>query len=261
MLDSLEQKLQQMLHESSSSSVQKRKRKKRRKRRTPRTSSRSSCGRAFRRQTAVGMFSGSPGDFLLRAVFPSVVVRPEMPCIMAGMDLKDRLQWHLQGWVLLVLMLLALCSFPWLAGPECSAFWAGMDQKDSCSGPDNAGIAGGSAPRAVSSLRQAHDARHHGQHALEGQLPEAFRKLEFLGDVVFFCGPLYLEVTCSSCLPEEYMLLLFREMTPGIVFVFSTPLCSTVDTCSASVYEAFWKNFTRRSSSRLSPYSALSLVR
>ena len=139
---------------------------------------------------------------------------------------------------------------------------AGMDQKDSCSGTDNAGVTGDSAPRAVSSLRQAHDARHHGRHAPEGQLPEAFRKLAFLGDdVVFFYGPLYLEVTCSSCLPEEFMLLLFRETTPGMVSVVSTPLCSTVDTCSASVYEAFWKNFTRRSSSRLSPYSALSLVR
>ena len=88
-LDSLEQKLQQMLHESSSSAVQKRKRKKRRKRRTPRTSSRSSCGRAFRRQRQWHV-PGSPGDFLLRAVFPSIVVRREMPCIMAGMDLKDR---------------------------------------------------------------------------------------------------------------------------------------------------------------------------
>ena len=67
----------------------KRKRKKRRKRRTPRTSSRPLCGRARRRQWQ-WYFSGSPGDVLLRAVFPSVVVRNEMPCIMAGMDLKDR---------------------------------------------------------------------------------------------------------------------------------------------------------------------------
>ena len=67
----------------------KRKRKKRRKRRTPRTSSRSLRGRARRRQRQWHV-SGSPGDVLLRAVFPSVVVRPEMPCIMAGMDLKDR---------------------------------------------------------------------------------------------------------------------------------------------------------------------------
>ena len=85
-----------------------------------------------------------------------------------------------------------------------------MDQKDSCSGMDKAGIAGDSAPRAVSSLRQAHDAWHRGRHAPEGQLPEAFRKLEFLGDdVVLFYGPLYLEVTCSSCLPEEYRVASF----------------------------------------------------
>ena len=63
----------------------KRKRKKRRKRRTPRTSSRSLCGRARRRQRQWPV-SGSPGDVLLRAVFPST----EMPCTMAGMDLKDR---------------------------------------------------------------------------------------------------------------------------------------------------------------------------
>ena len=39
-------------------------------------------------------------------------------------------------------------------------------------------------------------------------------------------------------------LLLFREMTPGMVSVFSTLLGSTADTCSASVYEDCWKNFT-----------------
>ena len=65
--------------------------------------------------------------------------------------------------------------------------------------------------------------------------------------MVLFYGPLYLDVLCSNCLPEEYMLLLFREMTPGLVSVFSTLLGSTADTCTASVYEAFWKNFTRRS--------------
>ena len=65
--------------------------------------------------------------------------------------------------------------------------------------------------------------------------------------MVLFYGPLYLDVICSSCLPEEYMLLLFREMTSGMVSVFSTLLGSTADTCMASVYEAFWKNFSRRS--------------
>ena len=62
-LDSLEQKLQQMLHESSSSAVRKRKRKrKKRKRRTPRTSSRSSCGPARRRQRQLHTpYAGFPG--------------------------------------------------------------------------------------------------------------------------------------------------------------------------------------------------------
>ena len=40
-------------------------------------------------------------------------------------------------------------------------------------------------------------------------------------------------------------MLLFREMTPRMDSIFSTLLGSTADTCSASVYEAFWKNFTR----------------
>ena len=68
----------------------KRKRKKRRKRRTPRTSSRSSCGRSRRRQRQwLACNAGFPGDVPLRAVFPSVVVWPEMRGIMAGMDQMD----------------------------------------------------------------------------------------------------------------------------------------------------------------------------
>ena len=84
--DSLEQKFQQLLYESSSSTVRKRKRKrkKRRKRRTPRTSSRSSCGRARRRQRQWHFsFVGFLGDV---PVFPSVSGRLVMLCIMAGMD-------------------------------------------------------------------------------------------------------------------------------------------------------------------------------
>ncbi len=64
----------------------KKKRKKRRKKNLPKTSSSRGPARRQQRQWHV---SGSPGDVLLRAVFPSVVVRPEMPCIMAGMDLRD----------------------------------------------------------------------------------------------------------------------------------------------------------------------------
>ena len=64
----------------------KRKRKKRKKRRLPRFSSRSLRGRAHRRQRQWhALYSGFPGDVPLRAVFPSVVFRPEMPGILAGM--------------------------------------------------------------------------------------------------------------------------------------------------------------------------------
>ena len=44
-------------------------------------------------------------------------------------------------------------------------------------------------------------------------------------------------------LPEEYRFAFFWEMTPGMVSVFSTLLGSTADTCSASVYEAFFEEF------------------
>ena len=68
----------------------KKKRKKRRKRRTPRTSSRSLRGRARRRFWQWhARNAGFPGDVPLRAMLPSVVVRPEMLGIMAGMDQKD----------------------------------------------------------------------------------------------------------------------------------------------------------------------------
>ena len=61
---------------------------------------------------------------------------------------------------------------------------AGMDQKDSCSGMYKASFSG-VAPRAV--------------------LPEAYRKIGLCGIWrLFFFGPLYLEVTCSS-LPEKYI--------------------------------------------------------
>ena len=68
----------------------KRKRTKRRKKKLPRTSSNSSSGRARRRlRQWHARFAGFAGDVTVRAVFPSVVARPEMLGIMAGMDLKD----------------------------------------------------------------------------------------------------------------------------------------------------------------------------
>ena len=57
-----------------------------------------------------------------------------------------------------------------------------------------------------------------------------------LGMRTLFRCPLYLVVNCSSYLPEEYRLLPFREMTLGMVSVFSAELGSTVDTCGASVW-------------------------
>ena len=49
---------------------------------------------------------------------------------------------------------------------------------------------------------------------------------------------LYLVVNCSSYLPGEYRSIPFREVTPGMVSVFSAQLGSTSDTYGASVYEA-----------------------
>ena len=68
----------------------KRKRKKRRKRRLPCSPRPLLRGRAHRRlRQWNARYAGFPG-YVVRAVFPSVVVRPEMPCTMAGMDQKDR---------------------------------------------------------------------------------------------------------------------------------------------------------------------------
>ena len=68
---------------SSSSAGKRRKRKKKRKRRLPRSQRAFLRGRSRRRQPQWHV-SGSPGDILLHAVFPSVVNRHEMPCIMSG---------------------------------------------------------------------------------------------------------------------------------------------------------------------------------
>ena len=77
-------------------------------------------------------------------------------------------------------------------------------------------------------------------------MPEAYRKIGFSGRRrwYFFYGPLYLAVTCRSCLPEEYRVASFPgEMT--MVSILSTLLGLTADTCSASVYGVVWTNFTR----------------
>ena len=55
-----------------------------------------------------------------------------------------------------------------------------------------------------------------------------------------FLRPLVSGSHLFELLPEEYRVASFREMTPGMVSVFSTLLGATADTCSASVYEAFF---------------------
>ena len=58
-----------------------------------------------------------------------------------------------------------------------------------------------------------------------------------------FLRPLVSESHLFELLPEEYGVAYFRDMTPGMVSVFSTLLGSTADTCSASVYEPFLEEF------------------
>ena len=59
----------------------------------------------------------------------------------------------------------------------------------------------------------------------------------------FYCL-LYLAVNCSTLfVPEEYLVGFFLEITSGM-FPYATLLGSTVVTCYASVYKAFWKNFS-----------------
>ena len=105
------------------SSSSKRKRKKKRKKKLPRASSHSSSGHARRRQRQCHtLLAGDRGVVLLLAVFPTIVDRPEMPCIMASLVQKDR------------------CRGLYIAGiagydaPRTVFVFllAGMDQMDSC---------------------------------------------------------------------------------------------------------------------------------
>ena len=91
-----ERRLQELLdaldaHDASKPSFgsSRRKRKKRRKRRLPRSPRPLLRGRSRCRQRQWHpLNAGSPGDIFLHAVFPSVVNRHEMPCILAGTDQK-----------------------------------------------------------------------------------------------------------------------------------------------------------------------------
>ena len=111
--------------------------------------------------------------------------------------------------VFMVIMHLALCS-PWLAGPVCSAFWPVWTR----------GTVAVACTRLVS-LVIVHLALFlpfvrpmmlrimAGLHQ-ENSCPRRTGNFGLFGDdVLFIYGPLYLEVTCSSCLPEEYRVASF----------------------------------------------------
>ena len=109
--------------------------------------------------------------------------------------------------VLLVILHLALCFFP-SSGPMMLRIMVGMLQKDSC-------------PRRTGTLDYFRD------------------------DVVFFYGPLYLEITCSRCLPEEYRVASFPGDDSRNGFRIQHSSWFNSGYTLASVYEAFWNNFTR----------------
>ena len=142
--------------ESSSASSVARTKKRRKKRRLPRTSSHPSHGRARRRQRQWhGCFSGFPGDVPLRAVLPSVVVRPQLLDIMAVLYQQDSTSLvvnHGRGMcrVGFTGFYTPRVMFPsGVAKPRMLCILASMVQMDSCSDMYKAGFAGCDAPRAV----------------------------------------------------------------------------------------------------------------
>ena len=199
--------LQGLSQPSSSSSPRKRKKRKKKKK-LPKASSRSSCRRARRRQRQWhSRFAGLPGDVLHRAVFPSVVVWPEMLGIMAVLNQKD-------STTLVVNHGSGMCrvgftghdaprvTFPsGVARPKMPSIMAGMDKKDRCSGIYKTGIDGDNAPCAVfsslvgrpkmlgilagtdlkDSCSGIFQAVFSGVSAPRAVLPEAYRKIGLFG--------------------------------------------------------------------------------
>ena len=204
---------------SSSSSGMRRKRKKKRKRKLPKSSSsRSSRGRARRRQRQWHV-SGFPGDVPLRAVFPSSVGRPEFPGIMASMDQNDRCSGLFEaGFV-------GYDALPSLVG-RVLGILASIDQKDSYAlFLGKAGVACDNAPRDVFSslVRRPMMLCIMAVMVQNDSCLRRTGKFGLLGDyVVFFYGPcIWKSLVRAFCL-RSTGLLLFREMTPGMVSVFST---------------------------------------
>ena len=199
-----------------------------------------------------GLFkAGIVGYDALRAVFPSLVGKPRVLGILAGMDQKD-----------------SYALFPGKAGIACDnaprAVFSSLVDKPMLLGimavlnkkgsyalfPGKAGIACDSAPRAVFSslvdkplvLGIMADMNQ------RDSCPKSTGNWIFLGDdVVFFYGPLFLKSLVRAACLRSTGLLLFREMTPGMVSLFSTLLGSTADTCSRAAEAVL-----RRSSTSIS---------
>ena len=155
---------------SSASGLVKRRKRKKRKKRLPRTR----C-----------LPQGFAGGDAPRVMFPYVVVRPEMLCIMADMDQKDstlcaNLAVACVSLVLLVTLHPALCSFTLSSGSGCFASWPGrlrrtVMQLVSCLGLVLLVSLHLALCSFCFSARQAHcrpaiDARHHGRYGSEGQV-------------------------------------------------------------------------------------------
>ena len=149
--------------------------------------------------------------------------------------------------------------FPFdVARPKMLRILAGMDQKDRCSGIYMAGIACDKAPHAVFSslvgrprmlgILAGTDLKYicSGMYKagflvflhLALCCPRHTGKMDYVGSGVYFLRPLVSGSHLFKLLPEKYSVAYFREMTPGMVSVFSTLLGSTADTCLASVYAA-----------------------
>ena len=147
-----------------------RKRKRREKRRTPRTS--SLRGRARRRQRQwYACNAGFLGDVTPRAVFPSIVVRPEMLGILAGMYQKD-------SGALIVDPGSGICKACFAGftprsvslGCRQARGQVGLDQKN------NYVLGWFTGVDAPVLCRQAQDVRHHGRYDSGGDLPQVVPK-------------------------------------------------------------------------------------
>ena len=153
-------------------------------------------------------------------------------------------RWHAPGWFSSA-FLLALCSSLSLAGPRCSTSRL-LDQKNSYafflySGICKAGIAGTlHLAMCLFPGLQAHDARHHGRYGPDGHFC-ARRHRQFHG-LVQLLDEVVVPVVCNDICPGPAACTVGDDFR--LVSVFCVALDSTADTCGASVYKAFWKNFS-----------------